>query len=99
MLQSTSVTRSISGLLATVLALCALLPVAAAPALAHKGLLPAPYQIDGLVRFKSDRTRLNDGLDLEPRPPSACFFGPRMAGAACSGRATTPCFVEAKCPG
>ncbi len=65
MLQSTIVTRSISGLLATVLALCALLPVAAAPALAHKGLLPAPYQIDGLVRFKSDRYRLDDGLGLK----------------------------------
>ena len=65
MLQSTIVTRSISGLLATVLALCALLPVAAAPALAHKGLLPAPYQIDGLVRLKSDRYRLHDGLGLK----------------------------------
>ena len=65
MLQSTIVTRWISGLLAAVLALCALVPVAAAPALAHEGLLPAPYQIDGLVRFKSDRYRLDDGLGLK----------------------------------
>ncbi len=72
MLQSTIVTRSISGLLATVLALCALLPVAAAPALAHKGLLPAPYQIDGLVRLKSDRYRLDDGLGLRAQ----AAFGP-----------------------
>ena len=70
MLQSTIVTRSISGLLAAVLALCALVPAAAAPALAHQGLLPAPYQpVDlagrGLVRFKSDRYRLDDGLGLK----------------------------------
>ncbi len=60
MLQSTSVTRSISGLLAAVLALCALVPAVATPALAHEGLFPAPYPpVDlvgrGLVRFKSDR--------------------------------------------
>ncbi len=65
MLQSTIVARSISGLLAAVLALCVLVPAAAAPALAHEALLPAPYQIDGLVRFKSDRYRLDDGLGLK----------------------------------
>ncbi len=70
MLQSTIVTRSISGLLAAVLALCVLVPAAAAPARAHEALLPAPYQpVDlvgrGLVRFKSDRYRLDDGLGLK----------------------------------
>ena len=65
MLQSTIVTRSISGLLAAVLAWCALVPAAAGPALAHEALLPAPYQIDGLVRFKSDRYRLGEGLGLK----------------------------------
>jgi hypothetical protein len=35
-----------------------------AHALAHEALLPAPYQVEGLVRFKNDRYRLDDGLGL-----------------------------------
>lgn len=35
-------------------------------ALAHETLLPAPYQIDGVVRLKDDRHRLGPGLNLNP---------------------------------
>ena len=36
----------------------------ATPGLAHEALLPAPYQVEGLVSFKSDRHRLDTGLGL-----------------------------------
>ena len=95
MLQSTIVTRSISGLLAAVLALCALVPAAAtpAPALAHEGLLPAPYQIDGLVRFKSDRYRLDDGLGLNPPLVAVDLGDARKAPYPDSKRLQTMTFV------
>ena len=53
-------TRSMLLWVAFVVALLGLLP----PALAHEPLLPAPYQIDGVIQFKSDRYRLDDGLGL-----------------------------------
>ena len=34
--------------------------------LAHEPLVPAPYQVDGVIRFKNDRHRLGPGLDLNP---------------------------------
>ncbi len=93
MLQSTIVTRSISGLLAAVLALCTLMLAAGAPALAHKGLLPAPYQIDGLVRFKSDRYRLDDGLGLNPPLVAVDLGDARKAPHPDSTRLQTMTFV------
>jgi hypothetical protein len=38
--------------------------LAASTALAHEGFLPAPYQVDGVLRFRSDHYRENDGLTL-----------------------------------
>jgi hypothetical protein len=35
-------------------------------ALAQEATLPAPYQVEGLVVFKNDRHRLDDGLGLTP---------------------------------
>ncbi len=93
MSHSTIVTRSISGLLAAVLALCALVPAAAAPALAHEALLPAPYQIDGLVRFKSDRYRLGDGLGLNPPLVAVDLGDTRKAPHPGSERFQTMTFV------
>ena len=93
MLQSTIVTRSNSGLLAAVLALCVLVPVAAAPAPAHEGLLPTPYQIDGLVRFKSDRYRLDDGLGLNPPLVAVDLGDARKAPHPDSRRLQTMTFV------
>lgn len=41
------------------------LPVSSSAA-AHEGLLPAPYQIEGLVSFKNDQYRMDTGLGLNP---------------------------------
>ncbi len=87
------VMRSNSGLLAVVLALCALVPAAAAPALAHEEFLPAPYQIDGLVRFKSDRYRLDDGLGLNPPLVAVDLGDARKAPHPDSRRLQTMTFV------
>ena len=67
MLQSMIVTRSISGLLAAVLWLCALSCRPRAPPrwLTRRSCPRPPHQIDGLVRVKSDRYRLDDGLGLK----------------------------------
>ena len=60
MLQIPIMVRSITSLFAGVLISCASVSAAAA-----QEPLPAPYQIDGAVRFKSDRCRLDDGLGLK----------------------------------
>jgi hypothetical protein len=38
--------------------------LAASTAFAHEGLLPAPYQVDGVLQFRSDHYREDDGLTL-----------------------------------
>lgn len=54
--------RSMLPWLAFVLGLYSMPPLAQA----HEPLLPAPYQIDGVIQFKDDRHRLGAGLDLNP---------------------------------
>ncbi len=93
MLQSTIMTGSISRLLAAVLAWCALVPAAAAHEPAHEELLPAPYQIDGVVRFKSDRYRLDDGLGLNPPLVAVDLGDARKAPHPGSERLQTITFV------
>jgi hypothetical protein len=80
-------------MLAAVLALCALVPAAATPGLAHEGLLPAPYQIDGLVCFKSDRFRLDDGLGLNAPLVAVDLGDARKAPHPDSKRLATMTFV------
>ncbi len=55
-------TRSMLPWVAFFVALCGLPSLAPA----HEPPLPAPYQIDGLIRFKDDRHRLGEGLELNP---------------------------------
>ena len=55
-------TRSMLPWVAFFVALCGLPSLARA----HEPPLPAPYQIDGLIRFKYDRHRLGEGLELDP---------------------------------